>query len=207
MAQGQMGVGFPEKPTVSVGIGLLVVALLCVAGELWLLRQVPSKTPGKPEAGSQAPNPSEGKTARQKPVKQPKSTDAANDSKLPAEPFPLFQPLVIFFAGGIGSCITTILAFLRHACEEKDFDPAYAPWYFVRPLLGMLLALIFFFGLKGGLLVITYSQSPMRLNDWALATVGALVGMFSKDAIEKLREVFRTIFSVGNEDTPSTAGG
>jgi flagellar biosynthesis protein FliR len=76
---------------------------------------------------------------------------------------------VAMFAAGVGSCISTILAYLLHASEKKDFDVAYTPWYFARPLMGMLLGLIFYFVLKGGLLVLTMGKSASgtdELNLW-----------------------------------------
>jgi len=107
------------------------------------------------------------------------------------------EAVVMMFAAGIGSSITTILAFLRHACVEKNFDRSYAPWYVGRPLMGMLLGLIFYFLIKGGLLTTIRPEkidSINNLNDWGLAGIGAMVGLFSNNAIEKLRETFHTLF-------------
>jgi hypothetical protein len=99
------------------------------------------------------------------------------------------------FAAGVGSIITTILAYLQHASQEKDFDRAYAPWYVARPLMGLLLGLVFYFVFRGGLLAtVQTGVEGKELNKWALAGLGALVGLFSKNAIEKLREVFDTLF-------------
>lgn len=100
------------------------------------------------------------------------------------------------FGAGIGSSVATILAYLEHASEKKDFEAAYVPWYIARPLLGMTLGLIFYFLLREGLLAVVASNStPESLSEAGLTGVGALVGMFSKEAIEKLRELFNTLFS------------
>jgi hypothetical protein len=105
--------------------------------------------------------------------------------------------LATMFGAGVGSAITTILGYLEHASEKKDFERAYAPWYVGRPLMGVLLGLVFYFLLRGGLLaVMPSSKGDARdLSVAGLAGVGALVGLFSKNAIEKLREVFDTLFS------------
>ncbi len=111
---------------------------------------------------------------------------------------PVKESLIVLFASGMGSSITTMLGYLSHASEKKDFDIAFVPWYFARPLMGMILGLIFYFALKGGILVLTIDTDSKNVNDFndmALAAVGALVGMFSKNAIEKLRDVFNTLFS------------
>ena len=100
------------------------------------------------------------------------------------------------FGAGIGSAVATMLAYLEHASEKKDFEVAYAPWYIARPLMGMLLGLIFYFLLQDGLLaVVVHESSSANLSEVGLAGVGALVGLFSKEAIEKLRELFNTLFS------------
>ena len=107
----------------------------------------------------------------------------------------------MLFAAGLGSSITTILGYLRHASVLQDFDAAYTPWYVARLLMGMLLGLIFYFVVKGGLLAVSAgaggAQEPLNL--WALAAIGALVGLFSKNAIEKLRELFNTLFKTQDE--------
>jgi hypothetical protein len=101
--------------------------------------------------------------------------------------------LITMFAAGIGSIITTILGYLRHASQDQDFDPAFAPWYFARPVMGVLLGAIFYFVLKGGLLA-TVPGASQAINEFMLAGLGGLVGLFSKNAIEKLREIFNVLF-------------
>jgi hypothetical protein len=107
------------------------------------------------------------------------------------------ESLVTLFAAGVGSSITTILGYLMHASVKKDFDSSYTPWYFARPVMGMLLGLVFYFVIKGGLFVLTVESSTAgveEMNLWSLSATGALVGLFSKNAIEKLRELFNTLF-------------
>lgn len=109
--------------------------------------------------------------------------------------------LVAMTAAGIGSAVATIVGYLRHASEVKDFELAFVPWYFARPLMGMLLGLIFFLLLKAGLLA-TYPQVATEnaaVNEWGIAGIGALVGLFSKPAIDKLREVFSVLFRTEEE--------
>ena len=108
--------------------------------------------------------------------------------------------LVSMLAAGVGSSVSTILAYLEFV--RTGFIRVYVPWYLVRPVLGMLLGLIFFFVLKGGLLAAVPADSAANasdLNHWALAGMGALVGLFSKPALEKLREIFDTLFKTEHE--------
>lgn len=103
--------------------------------------------------------------------------------------------LVTMFAAGIGATITTILGFLDHASNKKNFDAAYVPWYVARPLIGVLLGIVFYFVIKGGLLATVGSQAADEIDVYGLGAFAALVGLFSKRAVEKLREVFETLFS------------
>jgi len=107
------------------------------------------------------------------------------------------EALVMILAGGVGSSVYAIRAYLMHACEKKDFDRAFIPWYFFRTLLGSLLGLMFYFAVRGGILFVTVKAEPQAavdLNTWSLAAIGALAGLFSKYAIERLRAVFLAAF-------------
>jgi hypothetical protein len=160
-----IGEPFPSQVTVIVGFWLLVLAGICVTGLFFALS--PSS---RPEWLARCLN------------------------NIPD----LSNALVTAFGAGVGSEITTILGYLEHASEKKDFERAYAPWYVGRPLMGFLLGLVFYFLLRGGLLAVAPSTSaakPEDLNPAALAGLGGLVGLFSKNAIEKLRELFNTLFS------------
>jgi hypothetical protein len=111
---------------------------------------------------------------------------------------PLHGPLIAVLSAGVGSSVATVMGFLKHASEEKNFDRAYSAWYIGRPVTGALLGLLFYFLLRGGLLALVPNGSGSgALNDFALAGACGLVGLFSKNALEKLREVFNVAFKVG----------
>jgi len=111
------------------------------------------------------------------------------------------EALITVFGAAVGSAITTILAFFRHASVRKDFDPCWAPWYVARPIMGMLLGLTFFFLIKGGIwATVGATLDDAEINKWSLAGIGALVGLFSNNAIAKLREVFHVLFHVEREE-------
>ena len=106
----------------------------------------------------------------------------------------LNDALVTVFAAAVGSSITTIQGYLRHASTQGDFKTSFAPWYVARPLMGTLLGLLFYLVLKAGLLLLGTGDDGTTIDRWALAAVGGLVGLSSKPAIEKLREVFQMLF-------------
>lgn len=119
----------------------------------------------------------------------------------------LTEPLVAFLAAGIGSTIATFNAYLRHNCEHQNFNHVYIPWYFLRPLMGSLLGLVFYWLIKGGVLSVSPIDAEGKplafsLDKNNLAGLAALVGLFSRQAIQKLREIFHTVF-VTRGNTPS----
>ncbi|MGH1540165.1 MAG: hypothetical protein ACRBHB_07065 [Arenicella sp.] len=114
----------------------------------------------------------------------------------------LVEAYIAMMAAAVGSCVTTILAYIRHASNKRDFRVSYVPWYLARPAMGVLLGLIFYFVIKGGLIVLVEpgegGAKIESLNPWGVAGLGSLVGMFSKQAVEKLREVFNTMFQANS---------
>ncbi len=63
-------------------------------------------------------------------------------------------------------------------------------WYALRLPIGAALAVVFYLTLRGGLI----GGNVKDLNMYGIAAVAALAGMFSRQAADKLREVFETMF-------------
>lgn len=120
----------------------------------------------------------------------------------------LRQAVLMTLSAGLGASIATILGYLKHASEDKDFDLAFTPWYVARPLIGMLLGLLFFFVVKGGILMVLPELSGVKkpLNSYGLAAIGGLVGLFSKNAVEKLREIFNVLFETKQQSHQELLG-
>lgn len=157
--EGEPGVCFPQSATLPIGIWLIVISLVLIAGLFEVL------CPGSGPGGSGG---------------------ASEDMR---------NLLVTILAAGIGSMITTILGYLKHASQQRDFKLSFVPWYFARPLIGVLLGVVFYFVLKGGLLVTVGAAGADTINVYGLGGLAALVGLFSKNAVEKLRDVFATLFT------------
>ncbi len=91
-------------------------------------------------------------------------------------------------AGVVGSSIhalQSLAAFVGNRC----FEPSWTLWYLFRPLvggaLGLVTALVLYAGLASG---------AGNVNPYGLTAAGGLAGLFSKQAVDKLEEVFDTIF-------------
>lgn len=152
-----------------------------------------------------------------------KTTDSAagtnpasqqNDTKTAAEE--MLRPVVLFrgalylhhsvevrllllamIAGALGSFIHAGTSFADYVGNRK-LSGNWVWWYLLRPFIGMTLALVFYFVVRGGF--ISPSAGGGDMNPFGIAAMAGLVGMFSKQAIDKLNEVFNSLFGSKGDD-------
>ena len=97
-------------------------------------------------------------------------------------------------AGALGSYIHLASSFVEHA-GHKGLNTNWAWWYFLRPLVGSALAVIVYFVVRAGF-VSGAAEASASTNPYGVAAVSALSGMFSRQATEKLRELFENFCAV-----------
>ncbi|MFC1492728.1 hypothetical protein ACFL6O_02115 [candidate division KSB1 bacterium] len=103
--------------------------------------------------------------------------------------------ILVILASFLGSYVHIASSFVHYVGKCK-FTAEWTWWYFLRMFIGASLALLFYFTLRGGLL--TTSASNEFVNPFGIAGISGLVGLFSKQATEKLRELFDTFFKINN---------
>jgi len=121
----------------------------------------------------------------------------------------ILEASVAFLAAGIGSTVSTMFSYLTHASTNADWKQAHVPWYILRPIQGSVLGVIFYWLVRGGILAVIPahdSQGYLDLDLNGLAGMCALVGMFSRRAMIKLRETFKVIFATGEDIQQSSDG-
>jgi hypothetical protein len=103
--------------------------------------------------------------------------------------------LIVIIAGSLGACIhgTTSLVTFR---GNRNLRASWFCWYLLRPFIGSMIALIAYLLLRGGILLIGSNSNSINndLNPYGITGIAGLVGMFSKQATDKLRELFDTLF-------------
>lgn len=87
---------------------------------------------------------------------------------------------------------------------NKSLVDSWYWWYVLRPFIGMALALVFYFAIRGGLLLVAGVADTKSLNPYGIAAISGLVGMFSKQATDKLSDVFTTLFKTDQGDKDRT---
>jgi hypothetical protein len=103
----------------------------------------------------------------------------------------------VIAAGALGSLIHTLTSFADFA-GNRTLSRNWTWWFVLRTPIGIALALLFYFVLRGGLVAPSLpggSTNPTQLlNPYGIAGISAMAGMFSKQATDKLREIFDTLF-------------
>jgi hypothetical protein len=100
--------------------------------------------------------------------------------------------LIAIFAGAIGSFLHGLKS-LTDFIGNRTAIASWFWWYISRPFMGMALALVFYAVLRGGFVIGSPADAKV-VNPFGVLAIGALVGMFSDKAAQKLGEVFDVVF-------------
>jgi hypothetical protein len=114
--------------------------------------------------------------------------------------------VLVIAAGALGACIHVATSFATFVGNSR-LRTSWMWWYLLRPLIGASLALLFYYAVRGG--VMSSQAQSGDVNPYGVAALAALVGLFSKQAADKLREVFETLFrtaeGVGDDERKDKA--
>lgn len=97
---------------------------------------------------------------------------------------------LVAVSAALGSGVHVATSFASYVGNQK-FSRSWLWWYILRPGVGVSMALIFYFVIRGGLLT---TSSTGDVSPFGVTALGGLVGMFSKQAADKLQETFDTLF-------------
>ena len=104
--------------------------------------------------------------------------------------------LLVLTAGGIGALIHVASSFADFV-GNRNLARSWLTWYALRPVIGMSIAVLFYFAVRGGFL--TPSSGPDTVNVFGVVSLAGLAGMFSKRAADKLEEMFSTLFKTDKD--------
>ena len=99
---------------------------------------------------------------------------------------------LVVISSALGSYIHTVTSFTLYA-GQQTLSPHWLSWYILRPAISAALAVIFYFTLRAGLF--SGSSADQTINPFGIAAISGMVGMFAKQATEKLSKIFDTIFA------------
>lgn len=101
--------------------------------------------------------------------------------------------LLVILSGALGSYVHASTSFATYVGNRSLVD-SWIWWYVLRPFIGMALALIFYFALRGGILLLSTDIASENISPFGIGAISGLVGMFSKQATAKLSELFDNLF-------------
>jgi len=99
--------------------------------------------------------------------------------------------MLVMVAGALGSFLHTATSFADFVGNEK-LARSWIWWYLLKPFVGMGLAVVFYLVVRGGFL--SAGTEAGKVNIYGIAALAGMTGMFSKQATDKLGEVFTTLF-------------
>lgn len=102
--------------------------------------------------------------------------------------------LLAFLAGTMGAVLHGLQSFTVFV-GNRQFKPSWWPWYAFRPLLGGMLGLLLYFVVRAGLI----GAAGDSVSPYGVVSIGGLAGLFAKQAVDKLAEVFKTLFRTKEE--------
>ncbi|MFI9758596.1 hypothetical protein ACIHFB_11700 [Streptomyces sp. NPDC051963] len=100
--------------------------------------------------------------------------------------------LVVLAAGGMGALIHSLRSLYEYV-GNRQLRRSWLLMYSLEPFVGAVLALVVYLLLRGGLT--TTLASSNDINPYGVAGMAALVGMFSRQTVEKLLAVFETLLA------------
>jgi hypothetical protein len=99
--------------------------------------------------------------------------------------------VVVALSGALGGSVHTLRSIAWYIGERK-LKWSWLPFYVLRPLVGATLATVFYFVLRAGLF--SPSAQTRATSPYGFAALAALVGLFSEQAVEKLKKVAEQFF-------------
>jgi len=100
--------------------------------------------------------------------------------------------VVVALAGGLGGLVHTIRS-LSWYVGNRDLRWSWIPFNLMLPVVGALGGTIFYLVLQAGLF--SPSASADETSPFGFAAVSVLVGLFSEQALEKLRQIASNLFA------------
>ncbi|MBR0756985.1 hypothetical protein JQ604_32795 [Bradyrhizobium jicamae] len=109
----------------------------------------------------------------------------------------------VMMAGAIGGLTHTLASFSDYVGNRR-LGLSWIWFMVLRIPVGIAVALLFYFVIRGGILIPTVQvhpepnemQTALKINPYAIAGFSALAGMFSKQATDKLASVFDIVFAM-----------
>lgn len=104
--------------------------------------------------------------------------------------------IIVVAAAAIGAAIHALTS-LSTFVGNRSFVATWAWWYIIRVPVGVGIAAVLYFVLRAGF--VSIGPNGGSINAYGVAAFSGLAGMFSKQAVDKMRELFDTMFKTAGD--------
>ena len=115
--------------------------------------------------------------------------------------------ILVMTAGALGSLVHALRSAYWYV-GNRNLVRSWIPKYLLLPFCGAILAVLFYFVVRGGFF--SPQTSSMHTSQYGFCALACLVGLFSEQAVLKLKQVAETVFMTteqGKDANPPTAEG
>lgn len=116
----------------------------------------------------------------------------------PPDPDRLATFCTVFYcvcAGGLGGASAALRDF-SYFFGKRIFDPAWAPSYWCRPVLGVIMGVVAWALLRGGLLLVSDAGAAVSVSNPVYFAIAFVAGFAVEQMVRKLYDVAETVFAV-----------
>ncbi len=113
--------------------------------------------------------------------------------------------VLVLLAGALGACVHALRSISWYV-GNRGFVTSWLLYYYLRPFMGLGLAAIFYFVVRGGFFSPTANFS--ETSPFGFCALAALIGLFSENAVLKLKDIADVFFvkpKSGADAVPQTA--
>jgi fluoride ion exporter CrcB/FEX len=103
--------------------------------------------------------------------------------------------MLVALGGAIGSYLRSVISFASYAATGRMPKSTWLWWCILQTYIGMLLALLFYFIMRGT--TMPQQASADQINPFTITGIAGLVGLFTQQATDKLAAFFGAV-SIGS---------
>jgi hypothetical protein len=115
--------------------------------------------------------------------------------------------ILVMTAGALGSLVHALRSAYWYV-GNRNLVRSWVPKYLLLPFCGAILAILFYFVVRGGFF--SPQANSMHTSQYGFCAMACLVGLFSEQAVLKLKQIAETVFMTtehGKDANPPAAEG
>lgn len=173
-----------------------LMAVLLTATSLWLALKVEKAQPPSPAERTTAQEQSSAAVAGLELNNPAEAQDDEGDSgdKASSDDLRFFNIIcLIMTLGALGAHVQALISFADYI-GNRQFEESWTFFYVKRPFVGATVSLLTFSVLRGGFADVGANSIDTN-SIWGTVAIGLMAGLFSRQAMDKIAEIFGVMFS------------